>query len=146
MVAGEDGHDRGGARNLARIVLARRLRARGERIGEAMFARVREARFGPRGGEDAEYVAGLRAATMAGLELALAAIEDAPDGHAPAGRARPSRAGEVPAVALAQARRAARAGVGLDTVLRRYVAGYTLLEECIVGECSATSGLRARTC
>jgi AcrR family transcriptional regulator len=40
----------------------------------------------------------------------------------------------VPPPAVAQARRAARAGVGLDTVLRRYIAGYAVLEDFIMQE------------
>jgi hypothetical protein len=40
----------------------------------------------------------------------------------------------VPTTALAQARRAARSGISLDTVLRRYHAGDRLLSELIVGE------------
>ena len=43
-------------------------------------------------------------------------------------------AGPIPAVVSEQARRAARAGVGLDTVLRRYVLGSALLGECVMEE------------
>jgi hypothetical protein len=40
----------------------------------------------------------------------------------------------VPAALLTQARIAARNGITLDTVLRRYFAGYTLLIDFLVGE------------
>lgn len=128
MVGGEAGHGHeriqaAQARDLARIVLARRLRLQGESIGEAIFARIRDERFGAAGSDDSEYTAGLRAAALAGLELALSAIESGD-----------TRRVVAPAAALEQARRAARTGVGLDTVLRRYLAGYALLESCIARE------------
>jgi PucR C-terminal helix-turn-helix domain/GGDEF-like domain len=43
-------------------------------------------------------------------------------------------AGVIPAKVISQARRAARAGVSLDTVIRNYVAAYTLVETFIVEE------------
>jgi hypothetical protein len=100
---------------------ARALRAAGEleqaifaRVGGDAFDRAVEAR-------DAEYVAGLRAAVAAAVEYALGGIERGERG-----------AGPVPAVAtsrrvlITQARLAARVGVSLDTVLRRYVLGRAL--------------------
>ncbi len=42
--------------------------------------------------------------------------------------------GAIPAVALEQARRAARNGVGLETVIRRYVLGHTLLMDFVTRE------------
>jgi hypothetical protein len=42
--------------------------------------------------------------------------------------------GSIPPASAAQARRAARAGVSLDTVLRRYVVGSTLLGDCLMRE------------
>jgi PucR C-terminal helix-turn-helix domain/GGDEF-like domain len=72
---------------------------------------------------DPEYVAGLSAAVPAALHYALAAI-----GHDV------ERTPPIPAPLLVQARLAARNGVGLDTVLRRYVSGYTLLGHFIVDE------------
>ncbi|HEY7892232.1 MAG TPA: TetR/AcrR family transcriptional regulator, partial [Solirubrobacteraceae bacterium] len=107
----------------AQIVLVRRLRARRAEIGEAIFTRVSDQWFDQAGREDPEYVAGLRAAGIAALDYVLAGIE------------RVGASGEpVPAATLAQARRAARTGVGLDTVLRRYLAGYAVLEGFVMQE------------
>lgn len=154
MGAGAAGHERGeGVDDAARAALAARLRARHEEIGEAIFARIRERRFDPAGSEDAEYVAGLRAATVAGLDYVLNALAPEPraepgSGSGPGSEKEPEAAGlgpPVPAVALEQARRAARVGVSLDTVLRRYVAGYTLLGECIVREAERDERLRGGT-
>ena len=107
----------------ARIVLVRRLRARRTEIDEAIFARISDQWFDRTGSEDPDYVAGLRAAGVAALDYVLVGIE---------------RSGEsleaVPVAALEQARRAARAGVGLETVLRRYLAGYAVVEGFVVQE------------
>lgn len=103
--------------------VVRRLRARRLEIEEAVFARVRDGVPGPAGSEDAGYVAGLRAAVAGIVDYAFEGIEEAGE---------PS--GAVPVVAVMQARRAARAGVGLDTVLRRYVAGHALLKDFVLQE------------
>jgi hypothetical protein len=70
---------------------------------------------------DSEYVVGLRAAVSAALDYGLAGIELGEE-----------RAGPAPAALLAQARHAARSGVDLDTVLRRYIAGYALLGDFVI--------------
>ena len=104
-------------------MVAARLRARrGELVGE-IFARVSGDAFGLAGAGDAEYVAGLRAAVAATVEYGLDGIEHGEQW-----------AGRIPAVVSEQARRAARAGVGLDTVLRRYVLGSALLGEYVMEE------------
>jgi PucR C-terminal helix-turn-helix domain/GGDEF-like domain len=103
--------------------LVGRLRARRGELIEAIFARVRDGAFGPAGVHDAEYLAGLRGAVGAAVEYGLAGIERGED-----------RIGPIPAVATEQARRAARIGVSLDTVLRRYVLGSTLLGDLIMEE------------
>jgi hypothetical protein len=118
--------DRSRASMDARLGLLTRLRARRTEIGEAIFARVCDGAFGSAGTQDAEYVAGLRAAVAAAVEYVLDGIERE-------GR----EAGAIPPMALDQARRAARSGVGLDTVLRRYVVGSALLEEFILEEADA---------
>jgi AcrR family transcriptional regulator len=100
-------------------VLVRRVRARRGELGEAILARVSAVGVGLATTGDRGYASGLRAALVAAVDYALASIE--------AGVC----VGRVPEAVRAQARRAARAGVGLDTVLRRYVAGYALLEEAI---------------
>jgi hypothetical protein len=75
---------------------------------------------GPRRAEPA-YAEGLRAAVSAALEYALAAIARGSERPAP-----------VPLELRAQARLAARSGVGLDTVLRRYCAGSALLGDHLI--------------
>lgn len=72
---------------------------------------------------DPDYVAGLRAAVSAAIDHGLLGLERG-DGHF-----------EVPppGLLLEQARRAARSGVSLDTVLRRYIAGYLLLGDFAIG-------------
>ena len=74
-----------------------------------------------RGG--AEYAQGLRAAVEAAVGYALEGMAQGEHEGTP-----------VPEALLAQARRAARSGVGLDTVLRRYVAGHGLLSDFLVQE------------
>jgi PucR C-terminal helix-turn-helix domain/GGDEF-like domain len=102
-----------------RVGVVARLRVRHVEIEEAIFARVRDATFEVVGGEDAGYVQGLRVAIAAAVEYGLRGIERGAD----------EVDEEIPAALVEQARRAARAGVGLDTVLRRYVAGYAMLAD-----------------
>jgi PucR C-terminal helix-turn-helix domain len=99
------------------------LRARQGEIEEAVYARVRDAVPDPVGLADAEYVAGLRATVGAVVRYGLEGIERGEEITEP-----------IPSVALAQAHRAARNGVPLDTVLLRYTAGYTLLEDFVIEE------------
>lgn len=101
-----------------RGLLGERLRERVTEIEQAAATRV-FAISGPTEAEDPEYVQGLRAATSAALAYGLEAIE------------RGERAGPVPAALLEQARQAARYGIPLDTVLRRYFAGYTMLGDLL---------------
>ncbi len=72
---------------------------------------------------DPSYFDGLRLAVAAALDYGLAAIDAPGDTSDP-----------IPIVLLAQARTAARGGVGLDIVLRRYTAGYALLREFLIDE------------
>ena len=72
---------------------------------------------------------GLRATVSAALEHGLSALECSED-----------RAPQVPPILLAQARLAVRGGVSLDTVLRRYFVGYTLLGDFVIEE-AERSGL-----
>jgi hypothetical protein len=99
------------------------LRARQSEIEEAIFARVREVTSDPAGDGDAEYVMGLRAAIATALDYCFMGIEHGG-----------SWSGSVPAQAVAQAQRAARSGVSLDTVLRRYMVGQAVLMEFILEE------------
>ncbi|HEY5942031.1 MAG TPA: helix-turn-helix domain-containing protein [Solirubrobacterales bacterium] len=78
-----------------------------------------------------EYAHGLRASVSAALEHGLSAL----------GRSE-QRAPAIPAVLLAQARLAARNGISLDTVLRRYLAGYTLLSDFLLQEAEKSDSLK----
>lgn len=86
-----------------------------------MLARV-YAIANPSEAEDPAYVEGLRRAVRAAVDYGLAALDDV-QGEVP-----------VPSALLVQARHAARSGISLDTVLRRYFAGYTLLGDFILQE------------
>jgi len=72
---------------------------------------------------DGEYRVGLQAAVAAAVDHGLTALET--DDH---------RSLPTPDPIIAQARLAARVGVPLDTVLRRYFSGYTLLLDFILAE------------
>ncbi|HSS03853.1 MAG TPA: helix-turn-helix domain-containing protein [Solirubrobacterales bacterium] len=102
--------------------LVARLRERSSEIEEAVFARVR-ALTEPTGEEDPDYVAGLRATIDEVLAFFFAHIEKGEEWTEP-----------IPSMAATQARRSARSGVRLDTVLRRYAAGDRLLGEFIMDE------------
>ncbi len=100
--------------------LALKLRAHREEIEAAALTRVfavsePPAAIGP------EYVQGLRRAVAAALDYGIGSI-----GRSEVGAPSP------PPVLLAQAARAARSGVGLDTVLRRYLAGHAILADFLV--------------
>jgi sugar diacid utilization regulator len=101
-------------------LVARLMAQRGE-IEAAIFARVRETVADPVVDEDAELVAGLREVIVAAVESSLVSIE----------RGQPW-SGPVPQVVLAQARRAVRSGVSLNTILRRYVVGYARLWDYVM--------------
>jgi hypothetical protein len=108
----------------ARADLSQRLRARHLAIEEAIFAHVRRAAPNPAGiEEDPEYIAGLRAAVTAIVDYGLTGIEQGEEWSGP-----------IPSSAIAQAHRAARDGVSLDTVLRRYALGDRVLGEFIMDE------------
>jgi hypothetical protein len=106
----------------ADVTLRGRLESRREEIEDALLVRV----YGvadPGEVGDLEYVEGLREAASAALDLALATLE------------RPERPSAVlPAALASQARLAARNGVGLDTVIRRYSAGHTLFVDFLIAE------------
>lgn len=105
-----------------RAELVARLRIRSAEIEDAIFTRVR-ALSEPSESEDPEYRAGLRATVAEAVDYALVSIERGDEWTAP-----------IPAASAAQARRAARSGIKLDTVLRRYAAGDRLVSEFIMGE------------
>lgn len=105
-----------------RTDLVQRLRARSGEIEDALFDHV-QALDEDAEGDDPDYRAGLRATVAESLDYALLGIERGDEWEGP-----------LPAAAAAQARRAARSGVPLETVLRRYAAGDRLVGEFIVDE------------
>jgi diguanylate cyclase with GGDEF domain/PucR-like helix-turn-helix protein len=105
-----------------RLELCTRLRQRQREIERAVLDRVVEIEI-PSDEVDAEYVAGMLEATAEAVDYALCGIE--------AGSV-PARA--IPMAASSQARRDARSGIPLDTILRRCHAGDRVLYEVIVRE------------
>jgi hypothetical protein len=105
--------------------LVERLRVRRAEIEDAILARVR-AISDSSDNVDGERLAGLRSLVKAGVAFGLAAIELGGEG-----------AGPVPTVMLAQTRRAAEGGIGLDIVLRSYAAAFALWGQFIVREAVA---------
>jgi PucR C-terminal helix-turn-helix domain len=114
-----------------RTRLVERLRARRPEIEQTILTRVYSISDPTQVG-DPEYVEGLRAAVSAALSYGLAGIET--------GSPQP---GPIPAELLTQARHASRSGVSLDTVLRRYFAGFTLLGDFIIREAEQGESLGA---
>lgn len=105
-----------------RAQLAARLRERSGEIEQATLARVRSL-ADPATVGDPEYATGLTEAVGVGLAYGIDGIE-----------ASDRQPGPVPAALLSQARIAGRSGVSLDTVVRRYLAGYTLLGDFLMAE------------
>lgn len=115
-----------------RSELVVRLRERLPEIEDAIFARARTLSEDV-GEEDPEYVAGLRATVSESLDYALSHIEKGEEWTGP-----------IPSTAAEQARRAARAGVRLDTVLRRYATGDRLFGDFIMDEADRFSSQALR--
>jgi len=105
-----------------RADLVKRLRARQPEIEAAILVHVR-ASYGSTGSEDAEYQAGLGAAVAAVVDYALTGIEQGEEWSGP-----------IPSAAITQARRAARNGVNLDTLVLRCIAGHRLLGEFVMDD------------
>jgi PucR C-terminal helix-turn-helix domain/GGDEF-like domain len=114
----------------ARGELALRLNKRRGDIEQAVQTRV-VAIADPVETASPEYLNGLRAAVGAALEYGVAIV-----------RLGEKRSPPVPAILLTQARIAARNGVNLDTVLRRYFGGYTLLCDFLIEEAESDELLR----
>ena len=115
-----------------RSELSSRLRQRFAEIEATILARIR-ALPDPYGEADAEYSVGQREAVTTSIEYALTAVEQGGDWSGP-----------IPSAAATQARRAARNGVRLDTVLRRYATGDRLLGEFIMDEADRFSSRALR--
>lgn len=105
-----------------RADLIDRLRARRREIEQVVLARV-YAISDASGDPDPDYLVDLRTTVGVALDYGLSAIAMSEE-TTPA----------IPPALLAQARRAAHSGVGLDTMLRRYVGGYSLLSEFVIQE------------
>jgi len=115
---------RASARSLEKVAgIIERLEARCSEIEQAIYVRIQDAVPDPISGNDPEYQAGVHAAVTAVVGYSLEGIKHGPE-----------RSGPIPAAAVAQARRAARTGVSLGTILRRYVAGHGRLGEFIAEE------------
>lgn len=106
----------------ARAAVCARLRARRVEIEQAVLTRV-YAVSDSGGTINPEYAEGLRVAVSAAIDYGLAAVERGEERSPP-----------IPAVLLVQSRLAARSGVSLDAVLRRYFAGYAVLGDFIASE------------
>lgn len=105
----------------ARSLLSARLMKDVPEIEAAVHQRIRSiAEAAPP--TDPEYVAGVQEATREAIDYAIVGIQTG------------ERASEsIPTAIAGQARRAARSGIPLETVLRRYHAGDRLLSEWITG-------------
>ena len=99
-----------------------RLRERRSELERSAFALVQSV-VDPADATDSTYAIGLRAALAAALDYGLEAIA-APD----------AEPGPVPAAMRSQARLAARNGVSLDTVIRRYNSGHAFLADTLLQE------------
>jgi DNA-binding PucR family transcriptional regulator len=117
-----NGRDDAASLEHLRLVLAERLCERRSEIEGAIFDQVHVG-FDPAGREDAEYIAGVRAAVVEAVEYSIVGLTHGE-----------RWLGSVPPAAAAQARRAARNGVSLETVLHRYTAGNTLMEDILMQE------------
>jgi hypothetical protein len=114
-----------GPDDAVRAGVVERLRARRAELLDAIFLKVQAGTLAVAHELDAEYLAGLRAAVAAAVDYSLQGIERGEEWEGP-----------IPAAAVEQARRAARTGVSLDTVLRRYVVGNAFLGELVLEEAS----------
>ena len=103
------------------------LQFRHREIEQAIFARAYSV-SDPSDNSDLEYVAGFRPAIASAVRYGIECISRDEDSYAP-----------PPPSLLIQARRAANSGVALDTVLRRYFAGYTILGDFVMQEAQRLS-------
>ena len=123
MIARGDTPSRGEALEVVRASVVERLRARLPEIEQAIFVSIRNGVSDPADNGDAEYQAGLRATVEEVVEYVLTGMEQGEEWS-----------GTIPLAAVAQARRAARNGVGLETVLLRYTVGNRLLTGFVMDE------------
>lgn len=112
--------------------IAARLRLRSLEIERAIYARVQAAVPDSIESSAPEYQAGLREAIGALVDYCLSSIEQGS-----------AVSDSMPPAAAVQGRRAARTGVSLGTVMRRYVAGHTVIGEFVMAE-AERSGLSSQ--
>jgi hypothetical protein len=105
------------------VSLVTQVRARYPMIYDTIHAHVREAIPGPQGEGHAEYEVGLYEAVVAAVDYGLEGLETGD-----------TFSQRIPSATIAQARLAARQGVPLDAVLRRYHAGNAKLIDLIIAE------------
>jgi PucR C-terminal helix-turn-helix domain/GGDEF-like domain len=113
--------------------LRARLEERRTEIEQEVLTRI-FALAEPTGAEEAQYFEGMKAAAAAAIDYGLDSIECGAE-----------RAGPPPPLLLAQARLAARSGVSLDAVLRRYFAGYAILGDFLAAQTERSPRLDAAT-
>ncbi len=111
-----------------RAELAGRLRVRRPEVERVVLARIRRL-ADPLAGGDPGYVASLQGAIAAGIGYGVECLDKGAEQPVP-----------IPSETARQARRAARAGVGLDILLRSYAAGNKALEEFVVAVSDGVSG------
>lgn len=114
-----------GAATALRAEIARGLRTRRREIEASTVTRLNTITE-PQSVSNPEYREGLRAALTVALEYAISAIETGDERSLP-----------IPPPLISQARLAACNGVSLDTVLRRYFAGFTLFSDFVLQEAEA---------
>ena len=102
--------------------LTERIEHRRAELEAAILTRIRSD-GAPTEAPDPAYGEGLRAAVPLAVDYSLEAIERTEANPPP-----------IPTALRAQARVAARAGIALEVVLRRYFAGYTLLGDFLIEE------------
>jgi hypothetical protein len=106
----------------ARAIVALRMRERRIEIEQAVLVRA-AALLESTDSLDPQFLDGQRMAVSAAVEYGLAAIELGEE-----------RTPQVPTLLHSHARVTARSGITLETMLRRYFAGYTLLSDFLVRE------------
>lgn len=119
----EDTRNGGRSVEEIRAHIVAKLRSRIEEIEQAIYARVLGAVHDPVVGGDRAYQASMRETITAVVDYCFKGIE--------CGSGRP---GSVPTEVGAQARLAARTGVSLGAVLRRYVVGHGELGQFVMQE------------
>jgi hypothetical protein len=113
----------------ARAAISARLRERFPELEAAVFNRVQAIADLA---DDADYRSGLSLAIAAAIEYEIATVELGE-----------RRAGPAPLALLSQARLAARHGVSLGTMHRRYIAGKHVLSKALLEETRHQKGLRS---